>query len=611
MVQPSTPESATTLLLMEAALTAIVFAASFLFLRLGSSSFARIERAFARLAHRPWLAILAVGLSAPILRLALLPLFPIPLPYVHDDFSLLLAADTFAHGRLANPTPAMWTHFETFHVTMQPTYVSMYFPGWGLILAAGQVLFGHPWFAILAINAIMCAAIVWMLQAWLPPNWALLGGFIAVVRLSLFSYWINTYLGGGPLLAFAGALMLGALPRLIKTARFRYGLLIAIGVVILALSRPYEGLLLCLAVGAALIHWGWKGKNRPAASVLLLRAAVPMALIFAALAWLGYYDYRVYGSPTTLPYTIDRARYAVAPYFIWQHLRPVPHYRYAVMRQFYAVIEIKGFTAIHSFTGFFSRSFAKIVQVILFFGGFALMPPLLMARRVLLDRRVRFLVYCVLVLMAGQAVEIFMFLHYLAPFTVVFYALGLQAMRHLRLWKPEGKPVGLTLARLCVTLCVVMACLRVCAVPLHLEQNVWPGLETSTSWMGPGHWGTRRAAVQARLEKLPGPQLAIVRYSSDHDPLDEWVYNRADIDASKVVWAREENPAADRALLRYYRNRTAWLVEPDTKPPTVVPYPEPPPAAMQVAHGSGAPGEARPAGWKEHDLASPAVTDAK
>lgn len=579
MVQSTTSESGTTLLLIEAGLSVIAFALSFAWPRFGSAWFARIERAFSRLAHRPWLAIITVGLTAPVLRLALLPLFPVPLPFVHDDFSLLLAADTFAHGRLANPTPAMWTHFETFHITMQPTYVSMYFPGWGLLLAAGQVLFHSPWLAILCINALMCAAFVWMLQAWLPPNWALLGGFIAVLRLSLFSYWINTYLGGGPLLAFAGALMLGAVPRLFKSARFRYGLLIAVGVVILALTRPYEGLLLCLPVAVALVRWAWKGKNRPSPSVLFMRAAIPIALIFAAIAWLGYYDYRAFGSPTILPYTIDRAKYGVAPYFIWQHLRPVPHYRYDVMRQFYAVIEIKGYIAIHSFTGFFVRSFAKIVQVILFFGGFALLAPLLMTRRVLFDRRVRFLVLCMLALMAGQAIEIFIFLHYLAPFTVVFYALGLQAMRHLRLWKPEGKPVGRTLVRLCVTLCVVMAGLRLAAVPLHLEQNKWPGLETTDSWMGPGHWGTQRAEVQARLEKLPGLELAIVRYAPDHSPLDEWVYNRADIDASKVVWAREENPAADLALLRYYHNRTAWLVEPDTSPPTVIPYPVPVPAA--------------------------------
>lgn len=573
MAQSSGSESGTTLLLIEAGLTAIVFALSFLFPRLASPWFARIERTFARLARRPWLAIVSVGLAAPLLRLALLPLFPIPLPYVHDDFSLLLAADTFAHGRLANPTPAMWTHFETFHVTMLPTYGSMYFPGWGLLLAAGQVIFGHPWFAILCINGLMCAAIVWMLQAWLPPSWALLGGIVAVLRISLFSYWINTYLGGGPLLALAGALMLGALPRLIKTACFRYGLLIAVGIAILALTRPYEGLLLCFAVAGALIHWMWKGKNRPSPALLAVRAVIPLALIFVALAWLGYYDFRAYGSPTILPYTINRAQYAVAPYFVWQHPHPVPHYRYDLMRRFYTAYEMRSYTAIHSFTGFFFEFFVKFMGAAVFFAGFALFPPLLMARRVLLDRRVRFLVFCLLVLMAGSAIEIFFFVHYMAPFTVIFYALGLQAMRHLRVWKPEGKPVGLMLTRLCLSLCVIMACLRVCAVPLHLEQDKWPGLEASNSWMGPGHWGTRRADVQARLEKLPGPQLAIVRYAPDHSPVDEWVYNRANIDASKVVWAREESPEADRALLRYYHNRTAWLVEPDTNPPTVIPYP--------------------------------------
>ena len=138
-----------------------------------------------------------------MLRLAILPFCPIPLPFVPDDFSFLLAADTFAHGHLTNPTPAMWTHFESIHISMNPTYMSMYFPAPGLVLAAGKVLFGHPWFGLLCVTALMCASICWMLQA-LPPGWALLGGILAILRLGLFSYWINTYNGGASIASHLG-----------------------------------------------------------------------------------------------------------------------------------------------------------------------------------------------------------------------------------------------------------------------------------------------------------------------------------------------------------------------------------------------------------------------
>jgi hypothetical protein len=452
------------------------------------------------------------------------------------------------------------------------------------------VILGNPWFGILICSALMCAAICWMLQAWLPPAWALLGGILAMLRLGLFSYWVNTYAGGGMITGLGGALVLGALPRLMKTARFRYGIVMAIGMILLGLTRPYEGVLLCLPVAVALGHWALFGKNRPRPAVLLRRAAAPLLLIVAAVSWLGYYDYRVFGKPTTLPYTINRATYAVAPYFVWQSLRPEPHYRHAVMREFYTELEVKDYPRVHSWTLFVPISFGKVLVAIMFFGGFSLLPPLIMMRRALMDRRIRFLVLCLPVLMAGIAIEIFMIPHYLAPFTAVFYALGLQAMRHLRVWTPEGKPVGRTMVRLSITVCFVIAGVRLFAVPLHLETVPWPAPGWSASWRGPGHFGVDRAKVQARLEQLPGEQLAIVRYFSDHDPQDEWVYNLADIDGSKVVWAREMDAANNLELMHYYRNRKVWLVEPDAKPAALVPYPMADPesqAKVEMATGVG------------------------
>lgn len=560
-------------LMIEGGVTVIAIAAAFCWPRLGSEFFSTIERAFSSLARRKRLSVLVVGLTALLLRLATIPLNPIPHPFGPDDFSFLLAANTFASGRLTNPTPAMWTHFETFHVTMVPTYMSMYFPAQGLVMAAGKVLVGHPWYGILAMTALMCAALCWMLQAWLPPTWALLGGFIVLLRFGLFSYWINTYTGAGSITALGGALVLGSLPRLMRDLKFRHGLLMAIGIILLATSRPYEGLLLCLPIAFVLGRWAFFGENKPNKMLLFRRAAVPLLLIFAAGAWMGYYDYRAFGNPLTPPYKVDRTTYAVAPYFIWQPTRPAPVYRHRIMREFYTGNELVNVKEVRSVAGFLTYSSFKILLALVIFAGVALFPPLIMLRRVLMDRRTRFFVYCMLFFMAGMAIEIFLIPHYLAPFTAVFYVLGLQAMRHLRIWRPERQPVGRTLVRLIVTICIAMTGLRLYAEPLHLLPPEWPPSNWNNIWYGPAPFGTERAHIKSHLESLPGKQLVIVQYSQNHNPLDEWVYNAPDIAHAKVIWARDMGPAENLDLIRYYKGRTVWLVQPDKYPAALAPYP--------------------------------------
>ena len=153
MTAPVTPPEISPFWQIEGCLTLILVGFAFALPGVAEPQFRRGERLFGSLARRKRAAVASVGFAAILLRLLILPFFPIPLPFLPDDFSFLLGADTFLHGRLANPTPPFWQHFENIQITVVPTYVSMYFPGPSLALAVGKLLFGHPWFAVLLTTA--------------------------------------------------------------------------------------------------------------------------------------------------------------------------------------------------------------------------------------------------------------------------------------------------------------------------------------------------------------------------------------------------------------------------------------------------------------------------
>jgi len=570
LIATSVPGSQAPFLAVEVGSTIVAIAIGFAWPTLGCKWFPRLEAALARFARKKGLAVLVVGITAVLLRLLILPSSPIPHPFIHDDFSFLLAADTFSHGRLTNPTPVMWTHFESFHIDMKPTYMSMYFPAQGLVLAVGKVVLGNPWFGLLIATALMCAAICWMLQAWLPPSWAFLGGLMAVVHLGLFSYWVDTYAGAGSLAALGGALVLGGLPRFLRWIRIRHALLMSLGVVLLANTRPFEGLLLCLVVAGYLCHYFLRGKNPPSLSRVVLHSAPALALLAAMCVGMGYYNYRVFGSPFTLPYTINRATYGVAPYFIWQSPRPAPVFRNEQMRDLYVGEELDYYEKVHSklyVPILLYRSFA----VTRFFTGLSLLPALLLLKRVSRDRRIRFLFVFVYVAVAALATQVFLVPHYFAPFTAALYAVGLQCARHMRQWKPGGNPTGMTLVRFMVAACLFVVCLRPFVSFMHF--GLGDRGSVAWQWLGTENFGKPRADIESALEGLPGQQLAIVRYSASHKPDDEWVYNCADINASKVIWARELDPASNQKLIDFYRNRKVWLIQPDLQQAPVSPYP--------------------------------------
>jgi hypothetical protein len=556
------------LLLIESLLVVAAIVLAFCCPRLGESWFAPLERGLSRLARRRLLSVVIVGLTALILRVMLLPILPIPEPAVHDEFSYLLAADTFAHGRLANPTHPMWVHFETFHVNQKPTYVSMYYPAQGLFMAAGQVIFGHPFWGVWLSTGLMCAAICWMLQGWLPPFWALLGGLLAVIRLGTFSYWMNSYWGGS-VAALGGALVLGALPRIKRQPRVRDAALMGVGFALLANSRPYEGLIFTIAVLAAFALW----KRRAAVRVrrwLPSRTVGALAVMFViTLGAMGYYFWRTTGSPFQTPYVVNTSAYRPVPLFPWQSMSHIPMYQHAAMRSYYLgwAVNQYNLARYHEVITLLFKAFkfwffflGPVLTLPLFAASFVL--PFGISFRDLSHRSQALLLICGLLFVAA-ALPVCFEPHYIAPATCVFYSLILIAMRRVRHWSPGNRPVGVALDRAVPTIAVVLLILR-----LFTPTDSTAKLAT---WYAPVVVNTYRAQLLSQLERMPGLHLVIIRYNSKHIPADEWVFNGADIDYSKVVWARDMGAEGNAELIRYFKSRKVWLVEPDKIPPQLSP----------------------------------------
>jgi hypothetical protein len=561
------------MLRLEIGLTLLLLLVALLRPCLGSDWFEKLERKFRELAARRRVAVFAVGFLALILRAALLPVEPIPEPIVHDEFGYLLAADTYAHGRLTNPPHPMWEHFETFSIIQQPTYQCFAQPAQGLFLAVGEVLFGLSFWGVWLSSAFMCGAITWALQPWVGEGWALLGGAIAILRFGLFSYWADSYWGGA-VGALGGALVLGSLPRIRSSQRPRDAVLMAIGLVLLANSRPYEGFVFSLPITVALLFWIFR-KRAQFLSISLRRVVLPLAAVMV-IAGLGmtYYFWRVTGDPFRMPYQVERETYSVAPYMLWQHLRPVPSYRHLEFARMYAQDDAQHFQLVRTPYGIALFAVLKLARIWAFFLGPALSVPLLMMFLVLpygfswkqISTGTRFLMLLLGFFFLGLMGESYFEPHYAAPITCVLLALVLTAMKQLDQWAPRGGRVGVAISRMVVVVCLLSFGVRAVAAARGWELS----RSESPAWyqLGPKSFG--RAAVVSKLSQLPGRQLVIVHYSPTHNIFDEWVYNAPDIDQSKVVWARDMGAEENAKLTRYFKDRHVWTLEADVKPPHVV-----------------------------------------
>ena len=535
-------------------LVVLVVLVAFRFPRTGSSCFKALAQALTTLAERRGWALLLVGLLSGLACAGLSLCTRLPEPGIHDEFSYLLAADTFAHGRLTNPPHPLGVHFESMHILQQPTYASKYPPGQGLALAAGQILGGHPIAGVWASTALACAAIYWMLLAWLPSRWALLGGLLTALNPLVLS-WSQCYWGGAVAMA-GGALVLGGFRRIVAEPRIQDAIWLGLGVALLANSRPFEGLILSLMVAVALLLWMLR-PPRPPLRLVLVKFVLPTSLVLTLTGLLmGFYNYRITGNPLQMPYSVHEAAYSITPIFLWQQPAPAPVYHHPVIRDFQTVWAFSFYQRQQSLRGFVADCGRKILTLGKWYlWSFVMLVPLLFALpgadpwlRLTLRFSLLFTASLFPVTWTLQP-------HYAAPVAGLFVLLSMESLRHLGAWQWRGQPIGYSLAGGLLVVCLV-ASFMFCRRHSHFSEGNFA-----------------RAHLLAELRSQEGQHLVVVRYSPKHSPHDEWVYNEADIDGAKVLWAREMEATQNRKLLDYFKTRKIWLLEPDVKPLRIAPYP--------------------------------------
>jgi hypothetical protein len=505
------------------------------------------------------LAYLLPGLLSAILRAMLLPWVPIPHPVVPDEYSHILLAKTFLLGRLANPPHPLWQHFESIHILSQPTYSSMYMAGQACFLALGKLLGGDLFWGVVLSTALFCSALTWFLRAYVPPGWAMLGGVLAAVRIGAASYWNDTYWGGSAG-ALGGALVLGAYPRLARTWRAGPAVAFAVGLALLANTRPYEGAVLGLVLTVALL-WNLvrRRHDRPGRDASWKRVGGSIAVAALLLGISGWAMTRhwkaVTGNALTLPYQVNQRMYGWPMTLAWL---PAPtityrHPEFALYRDF----EIREHQLATEPAQIPWGLLVKYSFLWRFFFGAGLSAAFLFTHKILAARRMRMVWIAGCVVLLAVVTEQSGYPHYLSPAAPAVFLFLIQGLRYAARWRAGQAPIGAAVVRCIIPiLCVVLA-VRAATMSPRSPPSAIPNY---LSWCCVDARQRDREPILQKLEALPGNHLVIVSYDLKIYDTFEWVYNQPDIDHAKVVWARDMGPERNQELLRYYPGRRVWKV---------------------------------------------------
>jgi hypothetical protein len=266
-----------------------------------------------------------------------------------------------------------------------------------------------------------------------------------------------------------------------------------------------------------------------------------IAVMLPTVAFIAYYNWRLTGNPLLTPHQLYTQTYLTSPIFFWGHQKPPLHYNNPQIEQYFTVFAPAYYGS--SWADFWRLSVRKINlywEIFLWAGA---VPILMCVPLLLRNQKGRWLLGAAVICLAGLFVVVSPLPHYAAPALCLFYAVLVLALRQLRLVRFRGRRIGLGIARATVVLLLFQTATAIPEKLRHLDDSF--GLR-------------RRAEVVNKLSHMPGKQLIIVHYGPDHDINYEWVFNDAEIDGSKVIWARDMGSEQNAKLLAYYRDRQVW-----------------------------------------------------
>jgi len=470
-----------------------------------------------------------------------------------DELSYVFQAKTFLEGRLVNPTPPQWEHFQTFFIVPKPYFVSKFPPGQALFMALGGLISGEFVVGIWIIFILACVATYWMLLAYVKPHWAFLGVFAVASNGHLLLEWSNTYWGGAlPMLG--GALVFGAIKRIVDTNSkpLLNGILLALGVAILAYSRPFEGLIASISI----IFPVFFGKvfSKYSFKFLLVKTIFPaLIIIILALGFLFHYNKSITGSYSSLPYNLYHSRYETARSFLFQKPHETPEGIPYQMEKFHNNEKKRYFNRRSSIPGFlkgvadklfmFGRYYVRVVYLIPFL--FFLFSPKHIWQKYSLG--------VLLVLLLSNFITTWNETYYIAPITVLFIYMIISGFRSLsfRRWKYYRTTVN--------TIIVLILLHPFIGVAAHIKRDKSDFTSIKTNHI-------------TKLNANDKKDLIIVHYEPEHKSNNDFVYNEPDIENADVIWARDLGENKNNELIDYFKERNIWYFFPDEDPDTLVKY---------------------------------------